>query len=87
MQYMQQNCLLKAPLYFLGLTFILIHQVATALAHIMYIVHRFWQNSHEAVNNSPAAMLLGNICDIHFQSLIFSNEQSVVDFTVNQLML
>ena len=46
------------------------------------VVHRFWEDSHEAVNNSPAAMLLGNICDIHFQSLIFSNEQSVVDFTV-----
>ena len=48
------------------------------------VVSRFWQNSHEAVNNSPAAMLLGNICDIHFQSLIFCNEQSVVDFTVIQ---
>ena len=35
------------------------------------VVHRFWQNSHEAVNNSPAAMLLGNICNIHFQSLMF----------------
>ena len=46
------------------------------------VVHRFWQNSHKAVNNSPAAMLLGNICEIHFQSLIFSNEQSVVDFRV-----
>ena len=30
-------------------------------------------------------MLLGNICDIHFQSLIFCKEQSVdADFPVEQ---
>ena len=80
MQYTQQNYLLKALLSFLGLTFIF-NTAGCNSSRPYNVVNRFWQNSHEAVINSPAAMLLGNICDIHFQSLIFCNEQSV-DFSV-----
>ena len=74
---------IKGTAVFLGID-IHINTPGCNISRPYNVVNRFWQNSHEAVNNSPAAMLLGNICDIHFQSLIFCNEQNDVHFTVEQ---